>query len=260
MVKGCGSLNVNLYDNNYLTDNEYQWNFGDAQSGNNNISTESNPIHFYNQIGMYDVSVTVTSEFGCSSTQNYPQFIQVFNVPMAAFRVDRAKVSLDDPMIRFTDESFDADTWFWDFGEPLSGIYNTSNQRNPSHSYSETGIQTVWLYVENIHGCKDTASKQIEVLDYFTFYAPNAFTPNGDGINDEFLGKGKSIATDGFKMTIYNRWGERVFESDDISKGWDGTNKSGLKASPEGVYTWIAVMKDMFGMEHNYKGSVTIIQ
>jgi gliding motility-associated-like protein len=259
-LTGCGSLDAIFTDNNALNNNTYLWNFGDLASGTADTSTENQPEHLYNQPGTYDVSVTVTTEYGCSAIFAYPQYITVYDVPIAAFRTDLTVVSLDDPVIRCIDESIGAINWLWNFGETSAGSYNTSVQRNPEHSYSEIGYHTIWLWVENNHGCKDSASKEINVLDYYTFYAPNAFTPNSDGLNDEWLIKGNSIDPNAFHVMIYNRWGEMVFETNDMRKGWDGFSKNGNKVSPQGVYTWTAMVKDLMGVEHSYTGSVTLLE
>jgi gliding motility-associated-like protein len=101
---------------------------------------------------------------------------------------------------------------------------------------------------------------EIKVLDYNTFYAPNAFTPNGDGLNDEFMVKGTGLSSEGFKMIIYNRWGELVFESNDINIGWNGFIKNNQKVSPNGIYTWIVSAKDEMGRKYDFKGNVMIMQ
>ena len=258
-LSGCGSLEVNFTDQNYLENNSYLWDFGDPQSGADNYSTELNPSHLYNLIGVYNVAITVTSEFGCDSTFIYPQLITVHNKPIASFQADKLAVTLESPTIRFSDQSYGAMTWSWDFDDPSSGLYNNETDPNPYHMFSEIGTHNVKLYITNGYGCSDSTSRQIQVYDYYTFYIPNAFTPNGDGLNDEFLLQGTGIREDGFNIIIYDRWGEMVFESNDIFKGWNGYYKGGSKPCSNGIYSWTAIVKDMFGAVHSYTGSVTLI-
>jgi gliding motility-associated-like protein len=97
-----------------------------------------------------------------------------------------------------------------------------------------------------------------EPLDWELFF-PNAFTPNGDGVNEYFSPIGDNLDKLDLKMYIYDRWGKLVYVMEDISKPWDGkTGKPGI-ICPEGIYTWILFLKDANGMELDYKGIVTLI-
>jgi gliding motility-associated-like protein len=87
-------------------------------------------------------------------------------------------------------------------------------------------------------------------------YVPTIFTPNNDSNNDEFVLKGKYINQ--FKIMIFNRWGEQVFESNDIQKSWDGL--IGLNPAPSAAYTWSAQYTDQQGKTYNKTGTVTLIR
>jgi gliding motility-associated-like protein len=259
-MKGCGTLTTSFVDHNWLPNNTYVWDFGDPQAGADNHSNDSTPTHFYSEMGVYNVALTVTSEWGCSAFYNYPQLIAVFDNPVASFKTDNLAVNLDNPIIRCMDESYDAVNWLWDFGEPSSGNMNSSTAVNPYHKYQDIGTHTIWLLVENEHGCKDSTSHDIQVLDYYTFYAPNAFSPNGDGVNDEFTIKGSGLMEDGFSIIIYDRWGGIVYEGNDINQGWNGSVKNNGNICPIGTYTWSVTAKDELNRNHFYTGSVTIIK
>jgi gliding motility-associated-like protein len=90
------------------------------------------------------------------------------------------------------------------------------------------------------------------------FYIPNAFTPNDDGKNTNFTGKGEGINWSTFEMRIYDRWGRIVCYTQDHEKGWDGTSK-GKKLS-SGVYTYTISFTDIKFKEHKYKGSVILVK
>ena len=124
-----------------------------------------------------------------------------------------------------------ADKWNWDFGD---GLF--SSVQNPVHSYSIEGIYTVKLVTTNNGGCIDSIVKTVEVKPEFTFYVPNTFSPNGDHVNDVFSGKGIEITE--YTMQIFDRWGELIYETAELEKGWDGTAKGGSEISPEGVYVY----------------------
>ena len=110
-------------------------------------------------------------------------------------------------------------TWF--FGDGKSQPYQFGV--NPIHEYTDTGSFTATLNVRNAGTCRDTFQTNICVRQDPVIFAPNSFTPNGDGKNEEFKVVGFGLSQ--FEMYIYNRWGELIFESFDINKGWDGTYK-----------------------------------
>ena len=116
------------------------------------------------------------------------------------------------------------------------------------------------MIVKNQFGCADTIKHIIEVKDDFVFYAPNAFTPNNDGVNDVFLPKGIGFDENSFNFFIYDRWGNMIFYSDDSAKGWDGRVSQGKVIAEEDVYVWKVDLKDIKGNTHKYIGSVTIVK
>ena len=134
--------------------------------------------------------------------------------------------------IRFTDESKgQITTWFWDFG---SGAPST--ERDPFHVFTSVGEHIVFLTVNNIQsGCESTVSLLTVNITEMDIDAPNVFTPNGDGNNDEFRVYYKSVKK--FSMVVFNRWGRKVYESTNPAEGWDGTIGNGL-ADP-GVYFYV---------------------
>ncbi len=99
-------------------------------------------------------------------------------------------------------------------------------------------------------------SNVAEVIPHMSFYIPDAFTPNGDGINDTFGISGEAVKD--FTMKIYNRWGELVFESADASRQWDGSFKGQIV--PQGVYVYQLTAQAPTG-EHAYrKGTITVVE
>ncbi len=127
----------------------------------------------------------------------------------------------------------------------------------PSPMVSPYADQTVYtLVVTYNQGCIATASVQINTNGVPPVYIPNAFTPNGDGVNDVWYVYGTGIKD--IKAMIFNRWGEKVFESDDQSLGWDGTFKGELQ--PPGVYVYIVDMVYLNAEKRSKQGSVTLIR
>jgi gliding motility-associated-like protein len=117
-------------------------------------------------------------------------------------------------------------------------------------------LTTYTLVVTYNQGCTVTASIQINTNGTTPIYVPNAFTPNGDGVNDEWLVFGTGVKD--IKATIYNRWGEKVFESDNQSQGWDGTYRGQMQ--PPGVYVYEVDVVYLSGEKTTKKGSLTLIR
>jgi gliding motility-associated-like protein len=162
--------------------------------------------------------------------------------------------------VNFTDQSTGATQWQWDFGDG-STFSDTSNQQNPSYTYTDEtdGTYTVQLVVHNQYGCVDDTTIEVIVGPEFTFFIPNAFTPNGDGTNDFFFGTGVGIQK--FQLWVFDRWGNLIFTGSDLYDKWDGTvqGKSG-QICQEDVYVWKVVLTDVFQKKHKYIGHVTLIK
>jgi len=167
--------------------------------------------------------------------------------------------SIINPTILFYDTSYtNIISWEWDFGDGV-----TSDDINPIHTYSDTepGTYNVLLIVENNLGCLDTIIRVVIIIADYQLFAPNAFTPdNNDLINDTWFPQGFGIDSSSFEMYIYNRWGDLIFETNDINKGWDGRANNGRKIAPQGVYVWLVLTKDLTGYPHEHIGRVTLIR
>ena len=139
----------------------------------------------------------------------------------------------------FTNTSIGATSYQWDFGDGSS-----SSQEHPNHLYEVEGIEsfTVYLIATSEFGCIDSTSATISVKEEVLIYVPNTFTPDGDVHNNTFFPViTQGIELQNYVMIIYNRWGEIIFESHDVSIGWDGTYKGNMVQS--GTYTYTIEIK-----------------
>jgi gliding motility-associated-like protein len=232
---------------------KWEWSFG------NDTAKSKNPNTCFPIPGFYDITLKATSDKGCSTTLTKPQFIQTYDKPKANFIANPWAVSQYDPTIHFYDRSStDVVTWKWELGD---GKIITPKTQNPIHKY-EVGIAHTYmvkLYVVNANGCVDSIQKPVDVLPEFTFYIPNAFTPNRvDGTNDTFFGKGVGIVS--YHIWIFDRWGNMVFHSPDIDAGWDGRANGGELPAQQDVFVWKVKLTDVFGKKHDYIGTVTLVR
>ena len=255
---GCSPLCVQLRDLSTLSNGNilsWKWNFGDGDS-----ITERDPIHCYYKTGNYSVDLTVTSDSGCSSTLKILNLVTVYPSPIANFTYTPNPVTIVDPLVQFTDissSSYPIVYWNWNFrdGSPTDA---TSTLQDPTHQYGDTGTYCATLTVMDEHGCVDSITDCLVVNPLFTLYIPDAFSPNGDGVNDLFMAKGSYIKN--FEMYIYDRWGMKLFYANDIMKGWDGTVNGGSNIAQEDTYVYLINVTDTQGNKHSYNGKVTLIK
>jgi gliding motility-associated-like protein len=252
-LEGCDPHVTNFTDLTQPTPVSWEWRFGDSDSGENSATT-ANPFHAYSGPGLYDVSLAVVSDDGCVSDSTKTEYIEVFPLPYANFEADPEKTNVLQGEINFTDLSVDSiANWSWDFGTG-----DLSTEQNPVYTYTDTGTFIVWLQVFTNHGCEDQTSRQIEIEPDFMFYVPNAFTPNSDARNDAFRGYGEGVNWDTYEMSIYNRWGEEIFFTNDIDNSWNGSFKG--KTVPNETYVWTINIDDLQGNRHIYRGHVTVVR
>lgn len=178
IFNGCAPLPVD-FTNESVNAVTYLWEFGDGQTSN-----QANPTHVYTSPGTYDVTLYGYSQAGNLSTSVTSQ-IAVFPSPVANFSAYPQVVGQAGQTVFFTDNSLNAWTWDWNFGDPASGANNTSTIQNPQHVYATNGNYTVTLIVTNNYGCADTTVKNgfaqvhvgIDESDSETFSVfPNPFT------------------------------------------------------------------------------------
>lgn len=248
---GCAPLTVNFtaQSDNGIT---YFWNFGNGESG-----TGAQFTHTYDSAGVYDVSLTATTSLGCNTMIDSIAYITVNNVPVADFTTELPIIA---PVVNFQDLSGGAiSNWFWNFGD-ITSTNDTSSSQNPSYQYAGAGSDSVTLIVTNQYGCKDTIAHLIDIIDEFTFYAPNGFSPNDDGLNDVFAPKAIAFDPSTFNMMIFDRWGNLIYVTTDYNKGWDGRANKGKDIAQIDTYVWKISLKDNKGNRHSYIGSVSILK
>ena len=227
---------------------QWYWDFGD-----NSTSKTKSPNHTFTQAGTYAVTLMVETLAGCEQDTAILMNIDIYPTPLAKFSFLPKPPQLDEP-VQFNDESKSAQNWLWDFGD--LGI---SELQHPSHTFPKAGDYTVTLIVTN-HDCTDTARVYLGLEEELIFYVPNSFTPDGDQFNNQF----QPVFTSGYNpydyhLTIFNRWGEVIFESFDSEIGWDGHYPK-CNLVKDGLYIWqIEFGNSNNDKRHLYRGSVTLL-
>jgi gliding motility-associated-like protein len=260
ITSGCDPVCVNFTDNTTVGGGgsaaSWTWDFGDGTTDN----TQNPPTHCFVSNGInasYTIGLTVTSSDGCTSSASMPGYITVHPIPHAAFILP-TNVSILTPTVQLTDVSTNASSWSWNFADSLVAGGGASTLQNPSYTYSEAGTYCPGLLVTSPFGCTDSTWNCITIDPEFTLFIPNAFSPNGDGVNDEFFAKGDFIKK--FEMQIYDRWGNLIFFADDINKHWDGKANHGAEMAQQDVYVYSIHLTDNNEKKHKYVGTVTIVK
>jgi gliding motility-associated-like protein len=153
----------------------------------------------------------------------------------------------------------------WNFGDPASGINNSSISLSPAHAFSSIGTFTVSAIVNFSCGI-DTIENVISIFSCdtdngstCTLYIPNAFSPNNDNTNDFFFPiKNAACSLTEYTLFIYNRWGERIYESDNINDKWNGQYRN--QNCPTGVYYYYLSYKFNNQIKQTRKGDITILR
>ena len=252
--KGCRPLVINFEDLNYDENNTYHWSYGDGS--NELLAHTAYPPHTFINEGLYDVTLEVVSAAGCKNTAVMEEMINVYPIPSAKFYTAPDIVSIVKPIVFFDNISYGASIYTWDFGD----LSDTSNAISPEHTYNSIGRYNIKLIAENEFGCIDSVNHYITVRNEYTFYVPNVFSPSSQiPQNRTFIPVGEGIDPHNFHMIIYNRWGNKIYETYDLNHPWDG--KLGDKHADIGTsFPWVVVYKDFNGEEHQESGVVTVLE
>ncbi len=219
----------------------YNW-----QINSNNINTTDSTLKIRLPFaGKYKINVSINT-FACSAADSLD--FTIIEKPKAAFSYTRLKVNYIGHPYHFNDESSNANTWLWQFGKSGS-----SDIQNPNYVFKDTGQTKIQLIVSNGEKCFDTLETIIPIFDRIQFFFPNAFSPNGNNINDGFgLNPNQYYLVKTYHLEIYNRWGELLFKTEDMKEQWGG--------SQQGVYLFKVLITDIYGEEREVSGAVEVLR
>lgn len=248
--EGCDPLQVAFTNESVSgTELEYKWDFGDGST-----SQSAFPIHTYESPGTYTVQLEIATNNGCvgQSVKTRTDYITVYETPRAGFSFSPESLDILNPEVDIEDESNASE-----FCEYILEDGTVINDCDFSWDFDEPGEHEVIQVVTSEDGCQHSVTHHIEVLGHL-FYAPNAFSPNEDGINDIF--KPVVVGESAFEMQIINRSGEVIFTTDDPEEGWNGAGIDGdYYVKPE-VFVYKVRLTDMQGLNYDYQGHVTVVR
>ncbi len=227
---GCMPLTIDLTAPNVPDTCDFRWDI----VYNDTIVDSSDVAHFrpvLTRPGAYDVKLWVASAPGCIDSAKYQQSVYASDAPHASFYFVPENPQNGKDVFFYNQSTEPNLTYHWDFGDGTS-----SAEEDPIHRYRlrESKNVLVRFTVTNQYECSDDTTAWLPIVDNFAFYVPSAFSPNGDGKNEEFLPKVNDV--DFYQLDIFNRQGQLVFRTNSTEIGWDGT--LGGSPAPPGVYVW----------------------
>lgn len=252
--QGCEPLIVNFNNlttipgNNSVVD--YLWTFGNGQT-----SFIFSPQQTYFS-GTYSVSLWAISDKGCDTVVTLVDTIKAYNLPTAEFQFTPENPTTANTTVEFVNLSLgNPVNFFWDMGDG-----STYNSEHVTHGYpADTGTYSIYLWIETDKGCSDSIIHTIRINSDFTVYIPNSFTPNRDGVNDNFTVEGKGIVD--AQMLIFDRWGALLAEYKNLEpmkKGWDGKH-NGVNVKQD-VYVYLIKVRNFKGEWFEFRGHVNLLR
>lgn len=247
--EGCVPQDVVFSAHKSENASDFKWKFEEGAEQKKGQRTN----YTFNKPGFYDVRLVTSNQNNCSDTAF--GYVKVSKKPNANFTIkepeDLNDYVLDEDKIVINNQSQNANHFTWDFGNGF-----VSNQINPTYKYGDTGNYDITLYVTKNKGCMDSISKTVNVIAKPYLHVPNAFSPNGDHLNDAYEVVARNISD--FKIAIFNKWGEQIYQSTNQDFSWDGQYQG--QDVPLGSYLYEVTAKSYQGEFLKKSGSIKILK
>lgn len=248
-----GDSYIENYQWTYSNGETFSYGVGDSIHTDCLSNSTSNPI-------ILGLELEITTDKGCVNSVNEPNMIEIYHNPVAEFDYSPYESDILNPVVEFNNMSVLEDSIVWNIEN-----YGVVNEYSPTIEFDDENpeIYDVELMALTDQGCKDSAYARIDIKDVILFYVPNTFTPDFDEFNQTF----QPVFTSGFdpldfKMLIFNRFGEVIFETNDAAVGWDGTyGASSNEIVKDGTYVWKIEFKEtMTDKRHIHSGHINILR
>ena len=257
--RGCEPLTIQIDDSSlYVSD--YYWSFGDGST----VSNAKSPNHTYTNSGTYTITLNVVGPGGDTDSRIYADSVVVYPTAQAFFDLNPTEVSVPNQAVNFFNLSSDADVFYWTFGD--GGF---SSDKSPVYYYQNPGEYFPTLRANNIYNCPDSFTLAEPIIGSAAGKTsfPNVFTPNLSGPsggiydpkaenNDIFFPITEGVVD--YKLNIFNRWGELIFESNDVFIGWDGYYKNSI--CQQDVYIYKVNVKYSNGESEIITGEILLLK
>jgi len=208
--------------------------------------------------GSYDFTLVVLADNGCSASQSVEGLVTVFGQPEAFFTATPSHPDILNTEVAFFNQSTDFEMSEWTINAAV-----VSSETSLVYSFPDWEDLTyeVCVEVSNAHDCRSIYCKELIIEGVPAVYVPNAFTSDGDGKNDFFIPVMTGMSDSGYELTIYNRWGQKIFQTTDPKMAWVGNAFEGDFYVQNQVYTWVLKCREQkSGLNRVFNGFVGVIR
>ncbi|MFT5824114.1 MAG: gliding motility-associated-like protein [Crocinitomix sp.] len=223
------------------------WDFGDGT-----YSSEAAASHTFESAGNYDVTLTVRDKNTNKVLATANEAVTINGLPNIEFSWEKDNAAI--PTVDFINLTEEGQNWAWKVNGRM-----ISDKNEFEYTFREKGIYNIELSATNSDGCENQIQEQITVDSDYDLFAPNAFSPNGDGYNGTFIPKALLLMDNEFTMMIYDQPGNLVYTTQSVNEPWDG-RKGDNTIAPGGSYIWVVMLKNGNGQIEEYKGQLTLIK
>jgi gliding motility-associated-like protein len=208
--------------------------------------------------GVYDIHATAVSPFNCTRDYHYEEVAEVYPKPSAFFTVSPVELTTLEPLATFHNHTDGAVHYNWTFDE-----YGSSELESPEFEFPNERSDNFLVCLEalNLFGCYDTTCRNVYMDSQYAVFAPNAFSPDGDGDNDVWAPVIRGFHNDVYELMVFNRWGDVVFRTQDPREAWTGEYRDGAYFGQNEVYNWRLKLRKEFSAEDIvFSGSIILMR
>lgn len=234
----------------------YTWDFGDGNS-----STKSNPKYTYKQQGTYSVKLTVVNKRTNQEKSSIQKSVVIVNpLPSVDFTYLEQSIQFDDNVLKYPYTNFTCKGEPTDSYEWLVGNSKLLKEKQSKVLFDKKGDYQVALKAKSALGCSNSTTKTVSIQNSFELFAPNAFTPNFDDKNDDFMPEALTTWDIKFEMVIKNKSGQIIYTTTDKNMPWKGSLNNQGSILDEGLYFWQVVTYDVDGKPYQHAGKINLIK
>ncbi|MBO4489089.1 MAG: gliding motility-associated C-terminal domain-containing protein [Bacteroidales bacterium] len=222
-------------------------------------TSETSPTITVSPTTTTDYVVSATMEGGCVTTDTFT--VTVVPLPVPAFLATPTDIYVENGVGTVYCTSLSPSNYhiIWNFGDISSMDNVVENIPDPTHDYTRPGYYAITLTAIDSNGCIDSVKSRVQVTVPYFFYVPNSFSPNGDGVNETWAPQGQGVDPDKYRMLIYDRHGNVLFQTTNPYDYWDGRSKTGQRM-PADVYVYYITFTTLNGDPKEYNGTITLIK
>jgi gliding motility-associated-like protein len=208
--------------------------------------------------GVYDIHATAISPYNCTRDYHYEEVAEVYPKPAAAFTVSPVELTTLEPLATFNNQTSGAVHYNWTFD-----VYGNSEMESPEFEFPNERSDNFLVCLEalNLYGCYDTTCRNVYMDAQYAVFAPNAFSPDGDGDNDVWVPVIRGFTNNVYELLVFNRWGDVVFRTQDPREAWTGEHRDGAYFGQNEVYNWrLKLRKDFSAEDIIFQGSIILMR